>query len=183
MKQITKITNCTHRKSFLEILGYLKFQRGKLKFRNTLIRYPVVLQKKLTDNANSALIIANFFLFVLWIKPKFFFFFRPRRISRKTTGYLCCTFLIFFCCSNEPKKAHWITRFPFKNIGNKQQFKQKTRKKKVRITRKTSCYPVSFFGSFEQKKKIRNVQQPTYFKKAAKLFFFFVFPSAKKFFP
>ena len=40
----------------------------------------------------------------------------------KTTLYLCCPFLIVFCCSIEPKKAHFITRFPFK-IGKKQNEK------------------------------------------------------------
>ena len=102
----------------------------------TLIRYPIVLQKKLTDNANSALIIANFFFLSrnspralkkkktsVWSTEQKE---KVRNINAlfalsvsffcKTTGYLCCTFLIFFCCSNEPKKAHWITRFPFKNI-------------------------------------------------------------------
>ena len=79
-----------------------------------IIRYPVVLQKKLTDNANNALIIANFFLFVLWIKrpeEKKELRFDPqnkkkevrndqrivcviRQFFLQNYGYLCCTFIL-----------------------------------------------------------------------------------------
>ena len=61
------------------------FEQQK-KIRNGQHRYPVVLQKKLTDNANSALIIANFFLFVFEANRSSFFSSGPGEFRAKLRG-------------------------------------------------------------------------------------------------